>query len=56
MPPFMVDSLAKQRTVVTDQRSTLHRQQVQHEQTVQLQATQLARYHELKAAQTKGSG
>lgn len=55
MPPFMVNALAKQRAVVTEQRTTLHRQQSLHDQTVQLQVKQLARYRELKAAEAKGS-
>ena len=55
MPPFMVDGLAKQRAVVTEQRDTLHRQQSLHDQTVQLQVQQLARYRTLKAAQAKDS-
>jgi hypothetical protein len=55
VPKFLIDSIAKRRGVVTDQRNTLHRQQALRVQTVQLQATQLARYRELKAEQDKGS-
>lgn len=55
MPPFMVDGLAKQRAVVTEQRDTLHRQQALHDQTVQEQVQQLTRYRELRAAQAKDS-
>jgi hypothetical protein len=51
VPKFLVDSIAKQRDVVTGQRNTLQRQQHLRAQTVQLQVQQLARYRELKAAQ-----
>jgi hypothetical protein len=55
VPKFLVDSIAKQRAVVTNQRDTLHRQQGLRAQTVASQVKQLARYRELKAAQGKGS-
>ncbi|MDQ6647897.1 MAG: DUF4124 domain-containing protein [Pseudomonadota bacterium] len=51
VPKYLVDSLAKQRAVVNDQRNTLHRQQGLRAQTVRLQVNQLTRYRELKAAQ-----
>ena len=53
VPKFLTDSIAKQRDVVTGQRSTLQRQQAIRAQTVQEQAGKLARYRELKAAQEK---
>lgn len=55
MPQFMVDSVAKQRAVVTDQRSTLQRQKALYDQTVQLQISELARYRQLKAAQASAA-
>lgn len=55
VPKFMVDSIAKQRAVVTNQRDTLHRQQTLRAQTVASQVKQLADYRELKATQGKGS-
>jgi len=51
VPKFLVDSIAKQRNVVTGQRNALERQQAVRTQTVKLQAQQLQRYRELKAAQ-----
>jgi hypothetical protein len=51
VPPFLLNSIANQRNVVTGQRSTLERQQAERAQTVQLQARQLLRYRELRAAQ-----
>ncbi len=55
VPTFLVDSIAKQRAVVTDQRNTMHRQQALRSQTVALQVDQLTRYRELKAARGKSS-
>jgi len=54
VPPFLVESIAKQRNVVTGQRSTLTRQQATRARTVQAQSQQLARYRELRAAQHQG--
>jgi hypothetical protein len=51
VPKFLADGIAKQRDVVTGQRNALQRQQRLRVETVQLQAQQLARYRELKAAQ-----
>ena len=51
VPKYLADSIAQQRGVVTEQRNTLHRQQALRAQTMQLQARQLVRYRELKAAQ-----
>ncbi len=51
VPKFLADSIGKQRNVVAGQRDTLHRQQALRAQTVQDQATRLARYRELKAAE-----
>jgi Domain of unknown function (DUF4124) len=51
VPKFLVDSISKQRNVVTGQRNVLERLQAQRAQTVQAQATQLVRYRQLKAAQ-----
>ena len=51
VPKFLVDSISKQRNVVTGQRNVLERLQAQRAQTVQVQATQLVRYRQLKAAQ-----
>jgi hypothetical protein len=53
VPKFMVDSIASQRAVVTDQRATLQRLQDKRVQTVKDQVTQLARYRQLKSAQGK---
>ncbi|TPG09679.1 DUF4124 domain-containing protein [Rhodanobacter glycinis] len=53
VPKYLADSIAQQRGVVTEQRNTLHRQQALRAQTVQLQAKQLVRYRELKAAQAQ---
>lgn len=50
VPKFLADSIARQRGVVTEQRNTLRRQQALRAQAVQQQATELARYRELKAA------
>jgi hypothetical protein len=51
IPKFLADGIAKQRDVITGQRNALQRLQQVRAQTVQLQAKQLARYRELKAAQ-----
>jgi hypothetical protein len=51
VPKFINDSIASQRAVVTGQQNTLQHQQARRTQMVQDQATQLARYRELKAAQ-----
>jgi len=51
VPKFINDSIASQRAVVTGQQNTLQHQQALRTQMVQDQATQLARYRELKAAQ-----
>ena len=51
VPPFLVQSIAKQRNVVTGQRSGLTRQQAERAKTVQAQSGQLQRYRELRAAQ-----
>ena len=51
VPKFINDSIANQRAVVTGQQNTLQHQQALRTQMVQDQATQLARYRELKAAQ-----
>ena len=56
VPKFMVDSIAKQRDVVTGQRNTLQRQQASRAQTVQSQAKDLTHYRELKAAQGQPAG
>ena len=53
VPPFMVDSIASQRAVVTVQHATLDRQQSARAQLVKDQAVELARYRQLKAAQAK---
>jgi hypothetical protein len=55
VPKFIADSIARQRDVVTGQRNTLSRQQDERAQTVKLQAAQLQRYRELKAAQLSES-
>lgn len=55
VPKFLVDGIAKQRAVVTDQRNRLHRQQALRAETVAFQVKQLARYRELKAEQGKSS-
>ncbi|MFC5438225.1 DUF4124 domain-containing protein [Rhodanobacter umsongensis] len=55
VPKYLADRIAEQRGVVTELRNTLHRQQGLHEQTVQQQAKELARYRELKAAQNKSA-
>ncbi|MEO7067763.1 MAG: DUF4124 domain-containing protein [Rhodanobacter sp.] len=49
VPKPLADGIAKQRNVVTGQRSTLNRQQAVRAQTVQDQTKQLARYRELSA-------
>jgi hypothetical protein len=51
VPKFLVDSISTQRNVVTGQRNSLERLQAQRAQTVTLQATELVRYRQLKAAQ-----
>jgi hypothetical protein len=51
VPKFLSDSISKQRNVVTGQRNALDREQAVRVQTVQLQATELVRYRQLKAAQ-----
>ena len=51
VPKFINDSIANQRAVVTGQQNTSQHQQALRTQMVQDQATQLARYRELKAAQ-----
>ena len=51
VPDFLVDSITKQRNVVTGQRSALTRQQVERANTVKAQGGQLKRYRELRAAQ-----
>jgi hypothetical protein len=53
VPKSMADSVARQRDIVTGQRNTLIHLQDQRAQAVQLQAKQLQRYRELKAAQLK---
>lgn len=55
VPPFLVESIAKQRDVITAQRATLQRQQAMRAQTVEKQGAELARYRELKAAQDKAA-
>lgn len=55
VPKYLVDSIATQRGVVTDQRSILSRQQGERAQEVIRQASQLARYRQLKAEQAKSS-
>jgi hypothetical protein len=55
VPKFLVDSVATQRNVVTGLRNTQQRQRALRAQTVQEQATQLARYRELKAQRDKDS-
>ncbi|MEO7200857.1 MAG: DUF4124 domain-containing protein [Dokdonella sp.] len=49
VPKSLTDAIAKQRAIVTGQRSTLTRQQAARAQIVQDQAKQLARYRELSA-------
>jgi hypothetical protein len=56
VPKFLVDSIAKQRDVVAGQHTTLQRQQSLHTETVILQAKELTRYRELKAAQEAAAG
>ena len=53
VPKFMVDNIASQRTVVTDQRATLQRLQDARAQTVKDQAGQMAHYRDAKAAFNK---
>jgi hypothetical protein len=53
VPKYIVDSIAKQRDIVTGQRNALTRLQDERAQTTQQQAKQLDRYRELKAAQLK---
>lgn len=56
VPKFVIDSIAKQRDVVNDQHHTLKRLQARRAQTALMQAKQLARYRELKAAQDNPTG
>jgi hypothetical protein len=51
IPKYLADSISQQRNVVTGQRNSLERLQAQRAQTVQVQATELVRYRQLKAAQ-----
>ncbi|HUH30698.1 MAG TPA: DUF4124 domain-containing protein [Rhodanobacter sp.] len=51
VPPSLVDSIAKQRNIVTGQRNVLTQQQAGRVKTVQAQSRQLTRYRELQAAQ-----
>ncbi len=53
VPKFLADSIANQRNVVAGQRNALARQQAERALDVQQQASQLARYRELKAAQAQ---
>lgn len=55
VPKFVTDNIAAQRTVVTQQRDNLKRQQALRAQTVQAQVQQLAHYRKLKAAEDKPS-
>ena len=55
VPKFVTDNIASQRSVVTEQRDTLKRQQALRAQTVQAQVQQLANYRKLKAAEDKPS-
>lgn len=55
LPKFLVDSIGQQRDVVAGQRNSLQKEQSLRAQTVVLQAKQLARYRELKAAQATSS-
>ncbi len=53
VPKYIVDSIARQRDVVSGQRTALTHLQDERTQAVQQQAKQLQRYRELKAAQIK---
>lgn len=55
VPKFVTDNISAQRSVVTQQRDNLKRQQALRAQTVQAQVQQLAHYRELKAAENKPS-
>jgi hypothetical protein len=55
VPKFLADSIAEQRNVVTGQRDVMARQQAERVQDIQQQASQLARYRQLSAAQNKPS-
>lgn len=51
VPKYMADNISTQRNVVAAQRNALTRQQAERDRTVAAQASQLARYRELKAAE-----
>jgi hypothetical protein len=51
VPKYLVDSIAKQRSVVTGQRNVLERQQQTRQTTGQQEVEQLQHYRDLKAAQ-----
>lgn len=53
VPKFVTDNIASQRSVVTQQRDNLKRQQALRAQTVQTQVQQLAHYRQLRAAESK---
>ncbi len=55
VPKFLTDSIATQRNIVNGLRNTQQRQRSVRAQTVQEQATQLARYRALKAEHDKAS-
>ncbi|MDE1893131.1 MAG: DUF4124 domain-containing protein [Xanthomonadaceae bacterium] len=55
VPGFVTKDIASQRTVVTQQRDTLKRQQALRAQTVQDQVQQLAHYRKVKAAEDRSS-
>lgn len=50
VPPTIVNAIAAQRTVVTSQHTTLSHQQATRAQVLRDQATQLARYRQIKAS------
>ncbi len=54
VPPYLVDGIAKQRNVVTGQRTNLTRQRAEKSRATSAQRSELARYRELKAARDKG--
>ncbi|MEO7072125.1 MAG: DUF4124 domain-containing protein [Rhodanobacter sp.] len=54
VPPFLVDGIAKQRSVVTGQRTNLTRQRAEKTRASAEQRTDLARYRALKAAREAG--
>ena len=54
VPPYLVDGIAKQRNVVTGQRTNLTRQRAEKAKATAAQRTELARYRELKTARDKG--